>query len=326
MTPIPANIVTGFLGAGKTSLITHLLRGKPPGARWAVLVNEFGAIGVDGMLLGAQAPAREAVEVLEVPGGCMCCVAAPLMGAALDRLLEGQPPDRLLIEPSGLGHPLEVVQVLQSQRYRSLVSLHRTLSVVDARQLSNPRYTEDPTFLQQIAIADVVVGNKADLYGPGEWEQLARFAALHAGPRVPLVSARHGVLDAALVEGETALMVEAAQEHELEAPEDRFAAIPIPPEGYLSAANRGDGFVSRGWRFSPTWVFDHDALFAFISGVAAERLKAVFTTERGIFAYNRANDQLMVAELDECLESRLEIIAAEADEGWHAALLACRRR
>ena len=100
---VPTNIITGFLGVGKTTAISHLLKNKPSDQRWAVLVNEFGEIGVDGRLMQGQYPEEQRVFVKEVPGGCMCCAAGLPMQVALNQLLASARPDRMLIEPTGLG-------------------------------------------------------------------------------------------------------------------------------------------------------------------------------------------------------------------------------
>ncbi len=105
---VPTHIITGFLGAGKTSAILHLLKHKADNERWAVLVNEFGEIGVDGSIFSGQQTEMQGVFVREVPGRCMCCVAGVPMKVALNQLLAKAKPDRLLIEPTGLGHPQEV--------------------------------------------------------------------------------------------------------------------------------------------------------------------------------------------------------------------------
>jgi len=108
---VPTNIITGFLGVGKTSAILQLLENKPSNERWAVLVNEFGEIGVDGSLFEGKHQESSGVYIREVPGGCMCCAAGLPMQIALNQLLQRAKPDRLLIEPTGLGHPVEVLQI-----------------------------------------------------------------------------------------------------------------------------------------------------------------------------------------------------------------------
>ena len=115
MKPTAVNVITGFLGVGKTTAILNLLQQKPDDELWAILVNEFGEIGVDGGLLKGQAPARDDVMVFEIPGGCMCCAAGLPMEMALSQLFFLASPDRLIIEPTGLGHPAEVLSVLASR-------------------------------------------------------------------------------------------------------------------------------------------------------------------------------------------------------------------
>ncbi len=136
---VPTNIITGFLGVGKTSAILNLMKHKPEGEKWAVLVNEFGEIGVDGSLIQGQKPGAQSVFIREVPGGCMCCAAGLPMQIALNQLLTEAKPDRLLIEPTGLGHPKEVLEVLSSEHYRQVLSLQKNITLVDARKLSNTR-------------------------------------------------------------------------------------------------------------------------------------------------------------------------------------------
>ena len=99
----PVNVITGFLGVGKTSSILSLLHQKPVDEEWAILVNEFGEIGVDQGLIKGQIAPRNDVMVLEVPGGCMCCAAGLPMEMALSQIFFLGEPDRLIIEPTGLG-------------------------------------------------------------------------------------------------------------------------------------------------------------------------------------------------------------------------------
>lgn len=152
---VPTNIITGFLGVGKTSAILHLLAQKPADERWAILVNEFGEIGIDKSLFDGQLNNQSNVFIREVPGGCMCCAASLPMQIALNQLLAESRPHRLIIEPTGLGHPKEVMQVLTAEHYQPVLSIHKTITLVDARKLSDLKYTSHDTFNQQLAIAAV---------------------------------------------------------------------------------------------------------------------------------------------------------------------------
>ena len=99
----------------------------------------------------------------------------------------------------------------------------------------------------------------------------------------------------------------------------------IPEAGYLSIDNQGEGFFSRGWIFKPEWTFNSQQLYDLLLGINAERLKGVFITDRGITAYNKADDVLTEVPLDECMDSRVECISADPAvfEGMEAALLNC---
>ena len=161
---IATNIITGFLGVGKTTSILQLLKQKKEKDKWAVLVNEFGEIGIDGSLIKGHISDKQDVLVKEVPGGCMCCSAGLPMQAALSLLLTKVRPDRLLIEPTGIGHPVEVLNVLLENYFSKVLSIQKIITLVDARKLKDSEYTNDETFNQQIMIADILIGNKSDLY------------------------------------------------------------------------------------------------------------------------------------------------------------------
>jgi G3E family GTPase len=321
---VPTNIITGFLGVGKTSAILHLLKSKPANERWAVLVNEFGEIGVDGSLFQGQHSEDGNVFIREVPGGCMCCAAGLPMQIALNQLLARAKPDRLLIEPTGLGHPIEVLEVLTAEYYFNVISIEKIITLVDARNLADPRYTEHATFNQQIAIADVVVGNKQDLYQPQDRVQLEHYAKSKSQSELEVIFTEQGRLSLTTLEGSTHASVGSHHHHHSKgAEQDSLVNTPLPESGYLKAVNQGEGFHSIGWRFDSRKIFNRQALFLFLSGVVAERVKAVFITESGIFGYNLTPDALTEIELDDCFESRIDIISSEICEQWEAQLLDC---
>ncbi|WP_221076479.1 CobW family GTP-binding protein [Agarivorans aestuarii] len=319
---VPTNIITGFLGVGKTSAILQLMRNKPENERWAVLVNEFGEIGIDGALLKGQHQQQQ-VYIREVPGGCMCCAAGLPMQIALNQLLSESTPDRLLIEPTGLGHPKEVLQVLSSKYYQQVLALNKTITLVDARNLSDARYTSHETFNQQIAIADTVIGNKLDLYQTDEQQQLREYVAQHGRKVAQVLFSKKGQMDISCLQGATAGSY-APDEHHHHGHDKPLASEQVIPErGYLKASNQGEGFSSIGWRFAPNKVFDRKKLCLLLLSLKVERIKAVFITSSGVFAYNYTSDGLSEAELDDCLESRIEVIADKLDENLEARLLKC---
>ncbi len=319
---IPTNIVTGFLGAGKTSAILHLLKQKPKDERWAVLVNEFGEIGVDGSLIEAQIGNSQNIFIQEVSGGCMCCSSGLTMQIALNQLLKEAKPDRLLIEPTGLGHPLEVLEVLSNKYYKDVLSLEKTITLVDARNLANKRYTDHLIFNQQLLIADVVVGSKLDLYSAGDKQLLIDY--INAEPTNPenIVFIDHGQLPLSLLEGKTRYTVSPKKHNHNHSRNLDVSKNTqnIPESGFLKAINKGEGFKSIGWRFSATKIFDRTKLYTFIDKLNVTRVKAVFITSEGIFSYNVAEDNVIEVELNACKESCIEIICHKIDDDWEQEL------
>jgi G3E family GTPase len=320
---VPTTVITGFLGAGKTSAIQHFLSLKPENERWAVLINEFGEIGVDGSLVKGRASEASGVYVSEVPGGCMCCAAGLPMQISLAQLLRRAKPQRLLVEPTGLGHPLEVLEALSSKHYRDVISLQKTITLVDARKLSDDRYTSHSTFIQQLEIADVVVANKEDLYSEEDRATLAEFTGRYCRADVEVRVTQHGRLPHSCLNGVPATTYPARKAHSGSPDRSLASDIPIPEAGFVTAVNGGEGYESIGWRFSPTRVFDRDRLLAFLKGLEIERMKAVFITRTGIFGYNMTPDALTEVEIDECTESRIEIIANHIDMAWEGDLTNC---
>ena len=319
---IPTNIITGFLGVGKTSAILNLLANKPKNERWAVLVNEFGEIGVDGSLVQGQQIDKSQVFIREVAGGCMCCAAGLPMKIALNQLLLKAKPDRLLIEPTGLGHPKEVLKVLSSEHYREVLSLQKNITLVDARHLSDMRYTEHETFNQQIAIADTVVGNKVDLYQEGDLEKLRAYVTKVSQPNTKVIFTKHGDLSLIELEGDSIIQESASHHHHAHS-KPLVSEMIMPASGMLKAINEGEGFYSIGWRFAPEKVFAHQKLSLLLTGLKVERMKAVMITDKGVVGYNLTLDGLTETVLDKCSESRIELIAEAIDESFEIALLRC---
>lgn len=331
LSAIPTHIITGFLGVGKTSAILHLLNNKPHNERWAVLVNEFGEIGVDGSLLQGQHRQEQHVFIREVPGGCMCCSAGLPMQVALNQLLKQARPDRLLIEPTGLGHPKEVLQSLTSESYRDVIDLQKVVTLVDARKLSDTRYTEHKTFNQQIALADIVVGNKQDLYQGDNESTLKAYVKLRGKTNAQVCFTTHGDLSA-IDFTEHRLTPHITQQAIIDVPKNHdhstdtpplLSDTPIPESGYSKAMNQGEGFHSIGWRFASNRQFNYKKISSFIHSINAERIKAVLITDNGIIAYNLTYDALTEKNLSHCTESRIEIITTHINDLWEEQLMAC---
>jgi len=332
MSKIPTNIITGFLGAGKTTSILHLLKQKPKNERWAILVNEFGEIGIDGSLFEAASSEQREVFIREVPGGCMCCTAGLSMEIALNRLISHSQPHRLLIEPTGLGHPKEVLSILNAPHYRDIIDLQKTLTIVDARKCTKKKYLENSTFIDQLEVADTIVANKSDLYKNSEFSKLINFLETENFlESKTLHQVSMGKISPHWLEGKTTTAKktttgDTSPLSQGNVPTSTIISNQEMPEcGYLSSSNSGPGFHSQGWVFSPHLIFDQNKLYNLMLDIDAERLKGVFITEQGITAYNKSDDLLSELILDDALDSRIEIISTQpiASKSIEAELLNC---
>lgn len=346
--PIPTNIISGFLGVGKSTLIMQLLARKPVQERWAVLVNEFGEVGVDGSLFEGQSgnsrkPAgQEAITIREVPGGCMCCASGLPMQIALNQLIAKAKPHRLIIEPTGLGHPQEVVEALSAPHYNDIIALEQCVTLVDARKIEDARYAEHPTFIQQIAIADQIVGHKADAYDTRHQGILRNYLAVHNKATTPLMFASHGDIPLSILRGVSSSVAgQSRHEHSAKAclssatatgntPEDVAVHAEEQPkpqkleEGeYLKFENRGEGYRSVGWRFADNIMFSRRALFAWFTGLEVERAKGVFHTDEGWFNFNFSDNSLVEIPLSSLRESKVECIGQHLPPTLEQTLLQC---
>ncbi len=231
---VPVTIITGFLGAGKTTLVRHLMR-NPQGRRLAILVNEFGDLGIDGDILRECADANCPEDaIVELTNGCLCCTVAddfvPTIAALLAR---PQAPDQILIETSGLALPKPLLKAFDWPDLRSRITVDGVIAVADAEAVAEGRFAPDPAaiarqrladksvdhdtplgevFEDQVACADIVILNKADLVDPARLAK-ARKTVLAELPRsVPVLEATEGRVDPRIVLG-----LGAAAESDLEA-------------------------------------------------------------------------------------------------------------
>lgn len=336
---VPTYIITGFLGVGKTSTILQLLNHKPASGRWAILVNEFGEIGVDGSLLEQQYSEQQGVFVREVPGGCMCCTAGLPMQVALNQLLVHARPDCLLIEPTGLGHPKEIVETLSTGHYKEVLALQKVLTLVDARHLSDSRYTDHEIFNQQIEIADIIIGNKVDLYQNEDKDRLITYLKQRAKPNIPIEFASHGEITLSLLDGKSTnanddriwqdlpmLMPQTDHKHSVKNQHNHtIHNHNIVDQGIIKAINTGEGFNSVGWKFAANIVFTRSRVLDFLENLPVERAKGIFIMENGVFAYNLSKGELteIALESEQCSASCIEMIADHLPDQLETRLIAC---
>ncbi|MBL4764536.1 MAG: GTP-binding protein [Colwellia sp.] len=322
---IPTSLITGFLGVGKTTAILQLLANKPKNENWAVLVNEFGEVGIDSALLAGNSN-EKGVFIREVPGGCMCCASGVPMQVALNQLIAKSKPDRLIIEPTGLGHPKEVVDVLTSGKYQQIIALQSIFCLVDARNLSDKRYTEHPSFVQQLKVADIILAAKADKYSAQDEENLSAFIDKNELSEKALHLIQHGNVDPNWLTQERNITIAAKpmigiavpSSHDI-SPEielnyqnelklNQARKTRLAQDGIIVLNNHGEGYFSKGWIFSDEYMFDHQQLMAQVSSLKVTRVKGVVRTEKGSYSFNKAGSDFSCNKISSAKESRIELI------------------
>lgn len=220
---IPVTIVTGFLGAGKTTLVRHLVE-NARGRRLALVINEFGDVGVDREILkSCGSEACDDTAIVELSNGCLCCTVADDFLPAIEGLLAlPNRPDHIVVETSGLALPKPLIKAFDWPDVRAKLTVDGVVAVVDARAVADGRFADDPdavlaqraedtsidhdnpleeVYEDQLLAADMVVLNKADLLGA---DGLAAIEAeiRKALPRaVKIVTADHGRVDPAIALG-----------------------------------------------------------------------------------------------------------------------------
>jgi G3E family GTPase len=309
------NLITGFLGSGKTTTIRHLLAQKPENEKWAVLVNEFGEVGIDGALL-----ADSGAVLKEIPGGCMCCVNGLPMQVGLNMLLQQARPDRLLIEPTGLGHPKQILALLTSEVYHSWLTLNASLCLLDARMLSDERTVNNENFRDQLAAADVVIANKIDTYTESDHRQLADWMARQDSDlRIERVS--QGRINAALLDEprKNQRVLPDGRHHHAQSSKQGLAALSLPSQQrWRRALNEAGEYSSCGWIFDADTVFDTAGILDWARQAPVDRVKAVVRIKEGTLRVNRQGNDLQIETLGAApIDSRIELISRNSCD-WNA--------
>ncbi|MDA0663913.1 MAG: cobalamin biosynthesis protein CobW [Proteobacteria bacterium] len=220
---IPATVITGFLGAGKTSLIRHMIE-QNRGKRLAFLINEFGDLGIDrDVLLGCGIEDCGEDDIVELANGCICCTVADDFLPAMEKILGRETlPDHIIIETSGLALPKPLVKAFNWPEVRSRVTVDGVIAVVDSAAMAEGVFTADPAallaarmadpaldhddpleevFQDQLACADMVVMNKTDLVSKAAATVLRHQMAARIRPGAQVISAANARVDPAVLLG-----------------------------------------------------------------------------------------------------------------------------
>lgn len=322
--------MTGPLGAGKTTAIRHLLQQRPTGERWAVLINEWGDVGIDGALLGQEAD----LHLREIAGGCICCTSGPQLRVALDRLLAGRP-HRILVEPSGLASPARLIDLLQQPAFAARARVGSVIALVHAAVFSDGSWRDDPVLYDQILAADCVVASRADQLAPEQQDAFLAAAAHLYPPRRHTACVEYGAipLDWLTTQRDTAPPLPHLP---------RFHA-PLhhePPRAsglLLRRASHAGPVKACGWTAPPACDFTLHGTRAFFTalpewaarhGGTLLRAKGVFRCGQSWWLFNWAANELQQEVVAWRHDSRWEILVHGGHPDWDAleSLLPMRDR
>jgi G3E family GTPase len=304
---IPTHLIAGPLGAGKTSLIRNLLAQRPADERWAVLINEFGLIGLDAALLTTD---DDGIAMGEVAGGCLCCVNGVPFQVGLSRLLRKARPDRLLIEPSGLGHPQQLLAQLREPPWAGVLAVQAPLLVLDAAALAAAGAGLPDSQQATLSSAGLLLLNKAE-----NLDEVTRARIQAQLPARPLQWTTQAALPLSLLPGFAA---RAELGTGLDGLPSAAATVPqiwrTPAEPICQVQAQPEGW-SIGWRWHPSQQFELMQVQHWLGSLPWRRAKLVLQTNAGWLSANALDGQSLHWQNSEWRkDSRLELIFSEAQD------------
>ncbi|MBW2241850.1 MAG: GTP-binding protein [Deltaproteobacteria bacterium] len=301
---IPVHIIGGFLGTGKTTFIRDQLAARKD-EQLAILVNDFGEASLDAATLAADRP----YEITNIPGGCVCCTAPEGFVDALGEIV-ARGPDRLLIEPTGLARPQDLIDTIRRSPHADSLEIAPVIVLIDPARLARAGAPERELIAHQAEIADVLVANRTDLCEPEALEHFETWAAeLWPGPLV-LHRTTHGRVPVELMEwpeneGTRLSRVAGGHRHQDHAADD----------SHDHHADSTEGFRAESWRWSAERVFSRERLFRAVlrmsqglTGAPLARFKGIFHTDEGFLLLELAGGAVHEARSLHRRDSRADAI------------------
>ena len=316
---IPTHVIAGPLGAGKTSLIKHLLAQRPANERWAVLINEFGQIGLDAALLTRD---DDGIALGEVAGGCVCCVNGAPFQVGLGRLLRKARPDRLFIEPSGLGHPAQLLKQLREAPWQQVLAVQPCVLVLDAQALAAGKPLPNAQ-REALASAGLLVLNKNEALSDAQ-----RLLIQGQLPDRPIYWTQQAQLPLARLPGMNAQAAAAVDNFELPKGLGQMPAIWTDPASPICLSQGQEDGWSIGWRWHPSQRFDARRIQQWLQSLDWRRAKLVIHSLDGWASANAVDNAALAWQPSEWRrDSRIELIFSEVQDvaQLQGGLTACRQ-
>ncbi|KAA8735268.1 GTP-binding protein [Acinetobacter qingfengensis] len=311
---VATHIITGFLGAGKTTLLKKLLAQKPEKEIWAVLMNEFGEIGLDQSWVAEQ----QGIAVKEVLGGCLCCTSQLPMQITLARLLTEYKPHRLFIEPTGLGHPKMLIEQLSEPHWRASLQLKQVITLLDGHRLHEQLWKQYDIILQQLDVADVIVVSHHQQMQAEDHQQLQQLqhAYAYSGKHWQFsdfgkINLKEIDVDRENITVKKQPLLSLARSNVSQISENHGPKT-LP---YYYQTQR-QGYYVAGWHLPKNWQFETDTLLHALQQLEQpERIKAKLNTEQGWIDINAIPSNFAIdVSAQAGLDNRLEIISRQAQD------------
>lgn len=294
---IPTHLICGPLGIGKTTAIIDYLRRHAADEFTAVLVNDFGPVGLDAAIMESDLgqAAKEHTSIRMLPGGCVCCTAAAGLLAAMDQLAAMPRLDRLIIEPSGLAMVGDMVDLIRDLAGKYPLQLRPVIAMIEPRLLDRVGFHKAPYYTRMVEAADVLVANRCDLASPAQIQAFDQWAAALLPRKLRIVKTHQGRLSDDLL----AMQYDHPHVHETHS-----------PAGHAAAEQTGGASWPADLCFQSDALLDLLGRWAHAGFVGNEilRLKSLLRTDEGWKLLEIAQGQVHQRATDYRRDNRIDWI------------------
>ena len=321
------NVVYGFLGAGKTTFIRYMMENPPQDEKLVILVNEFGEVGVDGLILTGQG--TQLAEIVELPSGCICCTMASDFRRQVLELHQRFAPDRMIVEPTGVATISQIMQILEGEDLRPLYSDLSLIHLLDGSEFLSFIKSHRHFMENQIRRSRSVLLNKMDRVKPTMATLLVN-SIKEINPEAMVYPTSFARLDASLLETVLGIRSRKGEGSGLR-PQPEEAHVPGDEEEYDHDHGLADEFESFGRRYSHS--FSGQCLESFFQTLKTGgygrvvRAKGVFRTSEDWIRLELASGEVLIEQAPAGEYSAVSIIGQEiAPQTMDAALDRCREQ
>lgn len=323
--PLPVHLITGLLGSGKTTCLKQLIQQKPPTENWIILINEFGEVDIDAAQLLASFPQDNTVEIHEVSGGCICCTAQLGLINTLNQVFSRKDTkiDRIWIEPTGLGHPAQIIDSLQKTRFSRPISLQKVVCVITPQQLTPERWKKSAVMRDLVTLADTIILNKIDVSDSSNQQQARQLLENSFPPKTEVIATQYAevMLSTLLQEKQTQPFTLLSNKSlHLNDTQGRQAAYPSKIEHiercFIGFDKRNDTLFSMGWIWSSHVQFNRIKLKTFFEQITPNliRAKGIIKTGKEWQLVNWSEGEVLFEDIAWRQDSRLECLFDQPNE------------